>query len=548
MSNPKSPVDAGEAQRDRSAIGMSLRTLELLQAQAEAARTEVASLRREVVKTREELNRVRSAQLHAANEDLILAAEHAETVAQTAISSLDELSRYSQLDELTGAPNRTLLLDRLHTAIALAQRQATHVGLLFVDLDRFKQINDTLGHAVGDAVLQLVTQRLQAAVRDSDTVSRHGGDEFLVLLTQISSRSDAASVAEKMLAILAKPARIGEHTLQLSASVGIAVFPEDGADPTSLIERADAAMYRSKRRGAGAFEVHTGAGSADAEPAAARVHAPRFARSDFARAEHEARLRELSSANHELLRAAQVAQQLKVHAEEAHQRQIHFVAKAAHAMRTPLSVIKSTTSRLRQPGAEAAVSPRHQEVLHRQVAHLARLIDDLLDGSMVGGGEFKLDRSVAHLDAIVSAAVDTCRHTLDARSQSLHLRLATPEALLEADSLRLTQVFSNLLIDASRRAPEQGSVWVSTEVVGSEAVVTFRNDGNGIASETLPHIFDLFVLEDHVPSDDPGLGIGLAVVKELAKAHGGDVHAGDIPGDRGSWFTVRLPLHAPTAG
>src|SRR5678815_28336 len=128
------------------------RTLELLQTQVKAARVELAGLRRQLAQAREEFSGLRSTELKEADGRLVSAAFHADTVAQTVISSLDELTRHSQHDELTGAPNRALMLDRLESAISLAQRRATRVGVLFVDLDRFKQVNDTHGHAVGDEV------------------------------------------------------------------------------------------------------------------------------------------------------------------------------------------------------------------------------------------------------------------------------------------------------------------------------------------------------------------------------------------------------------
>ena len=117
-----------------------------------------------------------------ANEQLALVALHAESVAETAVSELGELARSGQRDPLTGLPNRLLMLDRLENAIATARRHETRIAVLFIDLDNFKRINDTLGHAIGDEALKLAARRLQSAVRDSDTVSRHGGEEFLVLL------------------------------------------------------------------------------------------------------------------------------------------------------------------------------------------------------------------------------------------------------------------------------------------------------------------------------------------------------------------------------
>ena len=500
------------------------------------------------MRAREELNGLRSARLKEADEELVLAAVHADSVAQTAVSSLGELARYSQHDELTGAPNRALLLDRLESAIALAQRRTTRVGLLFVDLDRFKQINDGFGHAVGDEVLRLVTRRLESAVRDSDTVSRHSGDEFLILLAEITTASDATQVAEKIHASLAAPAQVGPHTLSLSASIGIAVYPEDGADPARLIKHADASMYRAKRSDSGMHSFDIDEPDESDADAFAVAPEPRRARPDSLLARHEMQLVELSSANHDLLQAAQAAQQLKTHAEEAHRRQIAFVAKAAHAMRTPLSTIAMTISLLSRPATDGPTLSRRQEVLDRQVKQLARLIDDLLDGSLVGGGEFRLECSSLDVDAAVGVAVEACRHAIAARRQRLHFRPAGGAPMVRGDPVRLTQVFSNLLTHASRRAPEAGDVWLTIATSGDEVVICAADNGAAIPSEALPKVFDLFVMDDHVSAEDPGLGIGLAVVKELVMAHGGSVEATSKAGQPGAEFTIRLPLESASAG
>ena len=219
-------------------------------------RAELVRLRRDLSQVQHDFDSARAAQLLEANEHLMLAALRAETLAEMAVSDLGALARASQRDALTGTPNRALMLDRLESAVTLARRRGTRTAVLFLDLDDFKQVNDTLGHAVGDAVLQLVARRAESMVRDSDTVSRHGGDEFLVLLTEVSQASDAALIAAKLLAAVAAPSRIGEHELRLSASLGIAIYPEDGDSPDTLIGRADAAMYRAKKDGRGWFRFH----------------------------------------------------------------------------------------------------------------------------------------------------------------------------------------------------------------------------------------------------------------------------------------------------
>lgn len=221
--------------------------IQRLHAQADAMHAEVAALRQELNALRAAHSVADATLLREANEQLLLAALQADSIAEAAVSNFGELARSSQRDALTDTPNRALMRDRLQSALLLAQRERTRAAVLFIDLDDFKRINDTLGHAVGDAVLQLVARRLEASVRQSDTVSRHGGDEFLVLLGKVSSAGDARQVVEKMLATLAEPADVGGHLLRLRASVGVAVYPEDGADADTLIRHADGAMYRAKR-------------------------------------------------------------------------------------------------------------------------------------------------------------------------------------------------------------------------------------------------------------------------------------------------------------
>jgi diguanylate cyclase (GGDEF)-like protein/PAS domain S-box-containing protein len=152
-------------------------------------------------------------------------------------------------DFLTSLPNRVLLNDRIAQAIALARRSDTNPVLLFLDLDKFKHINDSLGHAVGDHLLQGVSQRLLGCVRSSDTVSRHGGDEFVILLANERHPEDAALTADKILHAISVPFVIDGQELHTSTSIGISVFPLDGTDAAALIKNADTAMYHAKERG-----------------------------------------------------------------------------------------------------------------------------------------------------------------------------------------------------------------------------------------------------------------------------------------------------------
>jgi len=152
-------------------------------------------------------------------------------------------------DSLTGLPNRLLLHDRLGQATSQRERLHAQVAVLFLDLDHFKEINDTLGHAAGDRLLQVVTERLVASVREGDTVARVGGDEFVVMLVELHQLADAALVADKILASVSSSCQIEGSELHVTPSIGLAIFPEDGADTDTLLRNADTAMYHAKRNG-----------------------------------------------------------------------------------------------------------------------------------------------------------------------------------------------------------------------------------------------------------------------------------------------------------
>jgi len=162
---------------------------------------------------------------------------------------LERLHQLAMYDVLTGLPNRQLFDDRIHQALNRAKRYDTQLALLYLDLDKFKAANDTHGHEVGDKLLLEVARRLTVCFRESDTVARFGGDEFVILLDAVTSREAVTSVAAKVLDELAKPYNIETHHIELAASIGIAVYPFNGQDETSLLRHADAAMYQAKRSG-----------------------------------------------------------------------------------------------------------------------------------------------------------------------------------------------------------------------------------------------------------------------------------------------------------
>jgi diguanylate cyclase (GGDEF)-like protein len=175
------------------------------------------------------------------------------------------LSRMAYYDVLTGLPNRHLFNDRLRMALSNVRRSGKRMGLFFIDLDRFKQINDSLGHDVGDELLISVAQRIKSVIREVDTVARLGGDEFSVILPNLKDRQDAALVASKILEVCQPAIHVGSHHLLSSPSIGIALFPENGDDESSLLRRADLAMYRAKAEGGNTYRFFEQGDEGDAD-------------------------------------------------------------------------------------------------------------------------------------------------------------------------------------------------------------------------------------------------------------------------------------------
>ena len=197
----------------------------------------------------------------------ITALKQAQLQQERATRELEEANKRLEFlahhDTLTELPNRAMLQERVGAAVSLARRHGKSIGVLFVDLDHFKHINDSLGHGAGDALLRAVAGRLRDSVRQEDLVARLGGDEFCVLLQEIGEPRDAAVVAQKLLAELSEPYRVAEHDLYIAASIGIACLPQDGEDMETLIKHADVAMYRAKESGRNSYQFFSDAGERD---------------------------------------------------------------------------------------------------------------------------------------------------------------------------------------------------------------------------------------------------------------------------------------------
>jgi len=250
---------------DPTAMALSAREAAVLAREQAAGRREAAAdLRDKIADRREEAvwgtTRHREhahTHLLEANENLVVAAVQSQTVAEAAEHAAMQMSFKAERDFLTGLPNRALLTDRVAQSIALARRHGKRVALMFLDLDNFKEINDSLGHPVGDQLLQAAAKRLEGCVRHSDTVSRHGGDEFVVLLSEIEAARDAARAAEKLLKAMAEPHVIGDHRLNITVSIGISIYPDDGDEVEAVLSNADIAMYHAKKGGGNSYKAFT---------------------------------------------------------------------------------------------------------------------------------------------------------------------------------------------------------------------------------------------------------------------------------------------------
>nr|WP_315186763.1 EAL domain-containing protein [uncultured Albidiferax sp.] len=234
----------------------SAQTLTLAEREARLEQRETVVRQQELAVHAKEFQALQTTeQLREANERLVVASVQAQALAEAAESATAQMSYMAQHDILTGLPNRALLNDRLAQSMALAQRHGQKVVLVYLDLDNFKQVNDSLGHAVGDALLRAVAQRLSASVRQSDSVCRQGGDEFVLLLAEVDTVKDAARAAAMLIEATSEPYQVGGHLLHVSSSIGLSIYPDDGSDVETLLRNADTAMYHAKKNGRANFQM-----------------------------------------------------------------------------------------------------------------------------------------------------------------------------------------------------------------------------------------------------------------------------------------------------
>ena len=275
-----------------------------------------------------------------ANEHLVQAVLQAHAQRALDEKKIRDITQSAELDVLTRLPNINIMLDRLSHAITNAKRCGGRLALLFIDLNKFKQINNTFGHAVGDQVLKTAADCMTRSVRESDTVSRHGGDEFVVLLEKISELSDVSHIVGKIFLALGAPNRIGPHAIRLTASVGISLYPDDGDDAEILLTRADSAMYTAKQSGNARF-VFYGQEKLVELPDPGQIQDLPFEISTGGK-EHRHGYRR--SADEKMVSATLAAQELQSGAEQALRRQTEFMATLAHELRSPLGPIRTAAS------------------------------------------------------------------------------------------------------------------------------------------------------------------------------------------------------------
>ncbi|HSV46021.1 MAG TPA: diguanylate cyclase [Ramlibacter sp.] len=489
------------------------------------------------------MNAARAAQLLAANEQLVLAVIRAQDEAVRATQALKDLSAANRVRELTRRIDGAVLFNHLVNAQSVARRNGGRLGLLLLSLGNLQEIHDTLGHAVGQQALELAGQRLLAAVRAGDSVSRQGSNEFLVLLPSVSQAADALAVADAIIAALALPGQVGGKTVRLQATIGISVYPDDGSDGDALIDRATAAMYSARRQGVGSFffrgETGTDARSLELRLSES-VRGPASPPADDNPTDTITYQRE---ANEQLLLTALRTHELLSASELAYRRQTEFIGVVAHELRSPLGPITHAAALLGYLKTPEPMVPMVRQVIERQVTHMGRLVADLLDMTRISTGKLRLDIQRLDLVEVIGAALESVKPGIEAREQLLTESVPPGQLMVNGDRLRLTQVLVNLLGNASKYTQRSGALGLAVTASGSQVSIEVSDNGIGISPAALTHVFDPFVQEQHAASfDSTGLGIGLSLVRELVHGHNGQVKAASAGPGHGSCFTVTLEL------
>ena len=540
---------------DAAGAATAASTLARVQGKVAAARALLVRLLQEVAVAESRLGQPADSDLLAANEALLVAALLGQADAEDSARQLAAAAQSADVDSLTRLPNRAQLTGHLTRAMAQAQRHGTRLAVLFLDIDNFKAINDTLGHGAGDAVLQRVAHCLVGAVREADTVSRYGGDEFVILLDSVGQPADVVRVAATINAALDAPALVRDQVLRLSVSIGISLYPDDGDAAEALIQRADDAMYAAKRRGPGGYAFHGQLpGLADTLPSGRPLTL----------AEQERRNNQLREANSQLVLAAISAQALQAAAEQALRQQASFMAAVLAELADPHAPIRVASSMLGRASPDDPLLPRVQQLAHSQARQINLLLDGLPDGQTDGLGSPAGDSTPALLldpqDMDLAETLDRVAKAWQPVLQARQIRFALhrPSAVLplRGDSARLLQVLNNLLDNAAKFTLDGGHIELDAVLAADRLLITVTDSGVGISAEVLPLLFEPFAQAGLTlglagpatvgggAGQGAGPGIGLTVVRILVQAHGGSVAAFSAGLGHGSRFTVTLPSRA----
>ena len=268
-------------------------------------------------------------------------------------------------------------------------------------------------------------------------------------------------------------------------------------------------------------------------------------RNDLALALHEQRNAHLQEANERLAEALAHARELQSASEQAQRRQTEFLAVLAHELRSPLAPILTAAELLERVGMDPRLPSKARAIIERQVLHISRLVDDLLDLSRASTGKLRLEFAVVDLKDIIEATIDARRPAAERRRQRLVVAVPAPPLQIDGDPVRLAQVLGNLLDNACKYTPDGGTIELMAALAGDSVVLTVSDSGIGIAADALPYVFEPFTQGSH--GNGPrgsGLGLGLAVASDLVEAHGGCVVAHSAGAGSGSRFVVTLPLAA----
>ncbi len=511
----------------------------VLMGKVAAARAELAEVQADLAEAQSQMGSHQMHQLLAANEQLVLDAMRSRGAAESTAELVAELTRNSELDPLTRLPNRLLLIDRMAQGLTHARRNQGRLALLFLDLDGFKEINDSRGHLVGDEVLCTVGQCLVDGVRGEDTVCRLGGDEFVLLLTEVAEVADAGLVADKLQASLAALASAGRVPSPVSASIGISVYPDDASSAEHLIDAADRAMYASKRAGGGCHRFFSALQPLSPEEPPAPDAPP---------TRQDERSVNLRDANERLVLSAMAAtavveqqDQMLTELRDAAKNKDEFLSVLGHELRNPLAPLLTMLDVLRLQGGG------HDTVEHasmrRQVRHMIRLVDDLQDVAIIASGKVGLCMERVPVAHVAHQAIALAQPMMEQRKQQFAFHPSSEAISCWGDPVRLTQCVSNLLLNAAKYTPPGGAIKLTTRREGVKALIAVEDNGRGISAAALPDVFNLFfrVRVDGGAITD-GLGVGLALVRSLVALHGGSVSAHSAGIGQGSEFVIRLPL------